>query len=102
MGIEGAAIATNIGRGAGVLMQLWILFRGGNVLDIQIATDTAADAKRKKPAAGDMRLLVTRKAGKPFAVLYRPRVKGFAGKPIVLTSPTGSEAFDSIEVVESM
>lgn len=29
MGIEGAAIATNIGRGAGVAMQLWILFSGG-------------------------------------------------------------------------
>ena len=40
MGIEGAAVATNIGRGVGVAMQLWILFRGGQhirVLGSQIA-----------------------------------------------------------------
>ena len=36
-GVEGAAIATNIGRGAGVLMQLWILFRGGRHIRVQAA-----------------------------------------------------------------
>jgi len=34
MGIEGAAIATNIGRGVGVSMQLWILFRGGKHIKV--------------------------------------------------------------------
>ncbi|MEX2116980.1 MAG: MATE family efflux transporter [Bacteroidota bacterium] len=32
MGIEGAAIATNLGRGVGVAAQLWVLFRGGKHL----------------------------------------------------------------------
>ncbi|SCC91755.1 MATE efflux family protein [Thiomonas sp. X19] len=34
MSIEGAAIATNLGRGAGVLMQLWILARGSEHLRV--------------------------------------------------------------------
>jgi putative MATE family efflux protein len=38
LGIEGAAIATNIGRGAGVLMQLWILARGSEHLRIRRAS----------------------------------------------------------------
>jgi putative MATE family efflux protein len=34
LGIEGAAIATNIGRGIGVLTQLWLLFRGGKHIKV--------------------------------------------------------------------
>ena len=34
LGVVGAAIATTIGRGVGVLMQLWILFRGGQHLRV--------------------------------------------------------------------
>lgn len=37
MGVEGAAIATNIGRGIGVLMQLWILAKGNEHLRVLAA-----------------------------------------------------------------
>ncbi len=77
-----------------------IMFRGGNCLDIQIATDQNADPKRTKPAPGDLRMLVTRRNRRTFAVLFRPRIAGFEGERQVLTSPTGEEAFDDIDVVE--
>jgi hypothetical protein len=79
-----------------------ILFKGGNLLDIQLAADPDADPKRTRPAPGDVRLLVTRQQGKTLAVLYRPRVKGFTGQPVVLKSPTGQEAFDAIEVSDQV
>lgn len=37
LGIEGAAIATNIGRGVGVIVQFWILFKGGKHIRIAIS-----------------------------------------------------------------
>lgn len=78
------------------------IFKGGNLLDIQLAADPKAAADRATPAPGDQRLLVTRQNGKTVAVLYRPKVKGFAGQPIVLTSPTGKESFDAIETTEQV
>jgi hypothetical protein len=79
-----------------------ILFKGGNVLDIQLATDPGADPKRTRPAPGDVRLLVTRQQGKAVAVVYRPKVKEFTGQPVVLKSPTGQEALDAIEVSDKV
>lgn len=35
MGIEGAAIATTIGRGTGVLVQMWALYKGGKHIRIK-------------------------------------------------------------------
>jgi hypothetical protein len=78
------------------------IFKGGNLLDIQLATDINADPKRTTPAPGDIRVLITRRDGKPFAVIYRPKVKGFTGTPIVLSSPTGNESFDSIETSDAV
>lgn len=37
LGIEGAAIATNTGRGVGVLMQLWTLYKGGKHIRVTLA-----------------------------------------------------------------
>ena len=37
LGIEGAAIATNIGRGTGVLVQLWYLFKGNKRIQVRLS-----------------------------------------------------------------
>lgn len=37
LGIEGAAIATTIGRGVGVLIQLWMLFKGGKHIRVTLS-----------------------------------------------------------------
>lgn len=75
------------------------LFKGGNCLDLQIATDPNADPNRSRPTSGDLRLLVTRRDMQPLAVLYRPKIANFRGTPSTFTSPTGEESFDSIEIL---
>jgi hypothetical protein len=74
-----------------------LIFKGGNLLDLQLATDPKAGPERTAPAPGDLRILATMTARKPRVVVFRPKAAGFEGDRIVLTSPTGAEAFDRIE-----
>ena len=77
-----------------------ILFKGGNLIDLQLATNPTADPDRTQPAAGDLRLLISRDpAGQTKAILYQPRLPNSPGNPIVLKSPTGEESFDAIREV---
>jgi len=75
-----------------------IVFKGGNLLDLQLATDPKSDANRTTPVPGDVRVLISRRDGKPFAIVFRYKVAGFKGEPNVLSSPTGKESIDQIEV----
>jgi len=91
-----------------------LVFKGGNLLDIQLGTAPASDrGTGVSPVAGDVRILVSRQGEKAnvvqhparlqtLAVIYRPKVKGFQGEPVVLTSPTGKESFDAIEVSDKI
>ena len=78
------------------------IFKGGNLLDIQLGTDPQADPQRKEAGAGDLRILVSQQKGKPVAVIYRAATKGTAGEPIVLKSPTGQTTFAAIETTDKI
>ncbi len=69
-----------------------LLFKGGNCLDIQLENSLGEP----------VRVLVTQYQGKPFATVYFPKVKGFAGEPTVFNSPTGKESFDEIRFLENV
>jgi hypothetical protein len=63
-----------------------LLFKTGGALDLMLATAPAAKADRTQPAAGDVRLLVSKVQGQTLAVLYRPVVPG-TPKPLLFSSP---------------
>ena len=73
-----------------------LLFKAGDSVDLQLATNAAADPTRRGPVPGDLRLLIAPFEGKPVAVLYRHRMPG-AKQPVAFTSPWRSETVDSVE-----
>lgn len=76
-----------------------LLFKGGDACDVMLAADPQADPKREKPAAGDTRLLFSVLDGKPVCVLYQ--AVSAVPQPKTFTSPTGSVAFNRVQVLDA-
>lgn len=75
-----------------------LMFITGDCVDLMLRTAAAADAK---PVAGDLRLLLTMKAGRPLAMLYQPIAPGAApGEAAELSSPVRSVRFDRARAID--
>ncbi len=76
------------------------LFKCGGALDLMLGADASADPARRKPVAGDRRLLVTRAKGKELmAALYSPVDPASAGTKVEFGSPLRTLYFDRVESV---
>ena len=71
-------------------------FKTGGALDLMLGPD----GDRDNPTQGDLRLLVTLKEGKPWALLYRPVVPGTKTEDkIPFSSPWRTIHFDQVQDV---
>lgn len=78
-----------------------LLFKGGDVCDLMLAANPQADPQRKKPVAGDTRLSFSVLDGKPVCVLYQAASTTGVKSPKTFSSPTGSEAFERVQVLDA-
>jgi hypothetical protein len=78
-----------------------LLFKTGDACELFLASDPAADPRRTRPAAGDVRLLFALLEGQPVCVLYRPVVKDGERAPRTFSSPVSAEAYDYVGVVQA-
>lgn len=76
------------------------LFATGDTIDLQFATDPAANPRRNSPVPGDKRLMIAPYEGKPTVVLFEHRKPNGSNNPIEFTSPWRGEKVDHVEKVD--
>lgn len=77
------------------------LFKTGDGVDFQLATDPEANPRRGSPVPGDLRLFVAPMGDSNVAVLYRHRVPGApVSEAVNFQSPWRSEKVDSVRRLE--
>lgn len=74
------------------------LFKTGGGIDLKLAAKPAVSGKRRQPAVGDLRLLMTLNGSKPKAICYRYVVPG-TDEPVAFTSPVRTITIDRIDDV---
>lgn len=76
------------------------LFKTGGTLELMLGTNPDADAQRRTPVAGDLRLLITQVKGQTKALIYRPVAPGaLANQKVPFSSPARTFIFDQVEEV---
>ena len=75
-------------------------FKTGGCLDLMFGLNSAADAKRTKPVAGDERLLITQFKGQTHALLYLAVVPG-TKDPVPFSSPWRTITLDRVDDVSA-
>jgi putative MATE family efflux protein len=87
LGIEGASIATTTGRGIGVLMQLWVLFRAGKHIRVaysQLKFNAKVLANIVKTALGGVGQMLVAMASWIFVMRILSSVDAVSGATIAL------------------
>ena len=77
-----------------------LLFKTGDSIDLQLATDPAAPANRRTPAPGDVRLLIAPMGTQQVAVVYRHRVPG-TKQGMAFSSPWRTETVDQVQRLDT-
>ena len=83
-----------------------LLFKTGDAVDLHLGTDPEADPKRRGPAPGDLRVLISAMSVgdklTPIVMLYRHRVPGTADdRKTTFSSPWRSEVVDEVRELSS-
>jgi len=79
------------------------LFKTGDGVDLQLATDANADPRRKNAAPGDLRLFIAPQGEQNVAVLYRHRAPGAKQDDgVTFQSPWRSERVDRVKKLENL
>ena len=78
------------------------VFKTGGAVDLKLGLNASADAKRRRPVSGDIRVVFTNLNGKPSAILYRPVSTNRSKSWATTTVAGGTTRFDEVSLLKNV